>query len=482
MSSTLFSIGAVALLAGMHLGAAQTTDATGKTAFSAAESLAGAERGSLRTLAFPGAEGYGKYALGGRGGRVIAVTNLNDSGPGSFRSAVGEAGPRIVVFRVGGVIRLLSTCDITQPNLTIAGQTAPGDGILFTGEAINICASEVIVRNIRRRYDGATASMDGIGIIAGGTEVRNVILDRCSISWGTDENVGINGKLGGVRNVTLQYCIIAEGLTYDAGHSMGLLMNGWKSWDNGPDNVTLYRNLFANNQGRNPMVGDGIAAEMVNNVVYHWRTAATTMGNRSRMQYLGNYFRAGPSTVRPDRVIDCVYVKDFANVGLYLDGNIAATRPTDSHPQHAILSSIDVPGATAENVLSSSPILTDAMSTATSAAAAVRHVLASAGAFPRDAVDQRQVDSFLNNTGAFVRLAADVGGLPTIVGGTPPLDEDGDGMPDAWEIQNSHNPLVADDSEDADQNGYTAIEEYINSIVAQNGRTISVGSSEDAKP
>src|SRR5690606_12292554 len=149
------------------------------------------------------------------------------------------------------------------PHLTIAGQTAPGDGILFTGAAINIRASEVIVRNIRRRYDGATASMDGIGIIAGGTEVNNVILDRSSISWGTDENVGINGKLGGVRNVTVQYCIISEGLTYDAEHSMGLLMNGWGSWDNGPDKVTLYGNLFTNNQGRNPMVGDGIAAEMV---------------------------------------------------------------------------------------------------------------------------------------------------------------------------------------------------------------------------
>ena len=121
------------------------------------------------------------------------------------------------------------------------------------------------------------------------------------------------------------------------------------------------------------------------------------------------------------------------------------------------------------------------MSTATSAAAAVRHVLASAGAFPRDAVDQRQVDSFLNNTGAFVRLAADVGGLPKIAGGIPPLDQDGDGMPDAWEIKNGHNPLVADESEDPDQNGYTAIEEYVNSIVTQNDRTISSGNAGDGK-
>src|SRR5690606_33634334 len=150
------------------------------------------------------------------------------------------------------------------------------------------------------------------------------------------------------------------------------------------------------------------------------------------------------------------------------DGNIAATRPDDTHPQYSILSSIQAPGATAENVLSPSPILSDAMSTATSAAAAVTYVLANAGAYPRDSVDHRRVDSFLNNTGAFVRLAADVGGLPIINGGTPPLDTDGDGMPDAWEKVHGHNASVADDAEDADQNGYTNIEEYINGIVVEN--------------
>ncbi len=135
-------------------------------------------------LAFPGAEGFGRHTAGGRGGRVVAVTNLNDGGPGGFRAAVHAVGPGTVVFQVGGVIRLESPCDITQPFLTIVGQTAPGDGILFTGAAINIRTSEVIVRNIRRRYDGDAPAVDGIGIVAGGDEVRNVILDHCSISWG----------------------------------------------------------------------------------------------------------------------------------------------------------------------------------------------------------------------------------------------------------------------------------------------------------
>ncbi|MEM7034013.1 MAG: pectate lyase, partial [Chloroflexota bacterium] len=238
--------------------------------------------------AFPGAEGGGAWSLGGRGGRVIEVTNLKDSGSGSLRAALEASGPRIVVFRVGGTIELKELIIIRNPYLTIAGQTAPGDGITLKDNGIRIMTHNVIVRYMRfRPGDDSKAEgidVDGINITNRPDDkndkdamVHDIILDHVSVSWAIDKNIGVwnsRPEINEIENITIQWSIISEGLAnnrhYEGEHSKGVLIGEYSN------NVSMHHNLFAHNTARNPKVKGG-SAEVINNVVYNSADAGVTV-------------------------------------------------------------------------------------------------------------------------------------------------------------------------------------------------------------
>lgn len=399
-------------------------------------------------LAFPGAEGFGKFSKGGRGGKVIYVTNLNDSGGGSFREAVEASGPRVVVFKVGGTITLKSQVLIDDSNITIAGQTAPGDGILIKGGSIKIKTSEVIIRNIRFRL-GSQISDDGITISSTGSELSNIILDHCSVSWASDENIGINGRNGGMKNLTIQNCIIAEGIK---NHSMGLLVNKFVDGV-GPDRISIHNNLFISNQERNPMVGSEITCTVINNLTHNWKTKCAQFSSYSSGDVLYNKFKPGNNTEATHRAIE-VTEDNGSTSRVYIKGNDTPSG----------LDNYNGPG----DDLASKPYFSNdsyGFKPIENMKDLESHVLANAGAFPRDAVDSRLVGEYESGTGKTIYNESEVGGYPTIKGGTAPKDTDNDGMPDEWEVANGLNPNIADDTGDKNGDGYSNIENYINCLI-----------------
>lgn len=282
--------------------------------------------------AFPGAWGGGMYSFGGRGGQVIVVTNLNDSGPGSFRAACETAGPRIVVFNVAGVIHLEERIRIRAPYITISGATAPGDGVCFAGKTVEVETHDVVIRHLRfRRGNTDPADRDDS---LGGNPIGNIIVDHVSTSWSLDENISMyrhmfdhdgdpstpSRKLPTV-NITIQNSISSESLsTYH--HAFGSTIGG--------HNSTFHRNLWASNTGRNPSVGmDGDFA-FINNVLFNWRHRTVDGGDhRSRYNIVNNWFKPGPGT--PDEEVRYRVLKPESersktvvnNYGLaYVAGNV----------------------------------------------------------------------------------------------------------------------------------------------------------------
>ena len=419
--------------------------------------------------AFPGAEGYGSETVGGRGGRVIQVTNLNDSGPGSLRAACEASGPRTVVFRVGGVIELSSYIVIRDPYITIAGQTAPGDGICIKDHWLEIeDTHDVIVRYIRTRPD-APINGDAFPI----AKANNIIIDHCSVSWGDDEVLSAVTKDTGnvAKDITIQWCIISEGLD-NANHSMG---SGFDSKDGG---MSLHHNIYAHNATRNPRVGSWpgyyINFDYRNNVMYNWESNCGYSGDGGTcpiptcegdmyVNYVGNYLKYGPSTISSHRYYafkgDTTYCRLYhgnnsnyiygspsatADNDLAMDGNMK-TSPTFAVPSWAAITTED-------------------------AQTAYNRVISSTGAgdtaHPRDAVDTRIINDIINGTGSIIDYPSDVGGWPTYNGGTPYPDSDQDGMDDDWELDHGLDPSDPDDhSEDRNSDGYTNLEEFLHCLV-----------------
>lgn len=402
--------------------------------------------------AFPGAEGFGASTPGGRGGKVLLVANLNDSGPGSMRAAVETRGPRIVVFRVAGTIDLRSPLRITEPYLTIAGQSAPGDGIALRNYGIVLAdgVHDVIIRHLRVRPGlGGNGEPDGIGLYAGGKgPIRNVIIDHCSISWAVDENIG----MGGVEDVTIQWCIIAEGSMkghHKGPHSMGLLCGGKDRCRR----VSIHHNLFAHNNQRNPRFQGG-RFEFVNNVVYNWGQIAGHLTWAPRANFIGNFYRPGPSSRR-----DRYAIETDGPCPLYVAGNISPRRPDGRGDEWAIVGAWGKPADRSARRLRPWPPAPIPI-TVHSAEEAYRLVLEGAGAtLPRrDPVDRRVVDEVRRGTGG-LGIRSDYPPLD----GTPPADRDSDGMPDWWEEDFGLDPLDGWDAYgDPDADAYTNIEEFLN--------------------
>ncbi len=431
--------------------------------------LPGVPRGAAagEVLAFPEADGLGKYTVGGRGGRVIEVTNLLDGPviPGSLRAAVEASGPRIVVFKVAGTIDLVSPLDIWNPYITIAGQTAPGEGITLRNYTFYIKVGEVIIRNIRFRL-GDLKEADAVDI-RGRTPQQNVILDHCSLSWGVDETLCIRD----FTNLTVQWCFITEGLhdnIHHAGkHSKGALVSGSRG-----QRVSFHHNLFAHNDARNPRPQGllppdedtvGFYFDFTNNVVYDWgRSYAAKnldVSERCTMNFINNYFIAGPSSKASNFMVD----KNI-NSRMYFSGNyMNGKMPADQYSK-IIYEDFKKPD---NGWKLSEPFdnMTDRIQPAEKAYAMV--MKNGGAAVNRDAYDDRIVSEVIKGTGRVIDRPSDVGGWPVLETGEAYLDTDKDGMPDDWESTHGLNPAdPADGSLDRDGDGYTNVEEFLNSLMA----------------
>ncbi|MDR0845643.1 MAG: polysaccharide lyase, partial [Tannerella sp.] len=422
--------------------------------------------------AFPGAEGGGAFSFGGRGGKVIVVNNLNDSGPGSFRDACEQGGARIIVFNVAGIIRLSSPVIIRAPYLTIAGQTAPGDGICIAGETVWCNTHDVVIRHVRfRRGETWVGRRDDS---FGGNPVGNIMIDHVSASWGLDENISFyrhmfnpgDGskelKLGTV-NVTIQNSISSQALdTYN--HSFGSTLGG--------ENCTFMRNLWANNAGRNPSIGWNGVFNFVNNVVYNWVHRSADGGDYTALyNFINNYYKPGPLTpknspvghriVKPESGRSKLDHFEFGRV--YAHGNFVEGFPEVTADNWnggvQVQEQPDTDGYT-EKMKWNEPFPIDNPFPILSAQAAYNFVLDNVGAnFPkRDIVDERIIkqvrtgevyyDKSIEKDEFYQfehrRLPADsykqgiitdikqVGGYPEYKG-TPYKDSDNDGIPDVWE-------------------------------------------------
>ena len=408
--------------------------------------------------AFPGAEGFGAMTPGGRGGQVIAVTNLNDEGPGSLRAACEAEGPRIVVFRVSGLITLTKKLIIKNPFITIAGQTAPGDGICVRNFTFVVATHDVIVRYLRSRLGDLTAQEDDSITLAAGA--RNVILDHCSATWSIDEALSLAGD---VSNVTVQWCLIAEGLNHSK-HTKGSHGYGSLSRANGP--VTWHHNLWAHNNSRNPRLGDNYGRppyptfDVRNNVIYDYGEIASglTQG-KLKVNYVGNYIRPGPSS----RVTTPIHVGGPSELSFYIRDNAFEGNEGLTRDNSKFFDPVMIDGKrqveTVTEVFAAPPV------TSTNAREAFAAVLRAVGAsLPRrDSVDARIVNEVRQRNGSIIDSQTQVGGWPELKTTTPPPDTDGDGMPDEWEKGHHLNPRdAADGPADNDRDGYTNIEEYLN--------------------
>ena len=428
-------------------------------------------------LSFPEAEGFGAYAKGGRGGRVIEVTNLNASGPGSFAAACKAIGPRTIVFRVGGTILLNDRLTIREPYVTIAGQTAPGDGICIRNGTLAIATHDVVVRYLRIRVGNERGGpnyddRDALSIGSRATNTTyNIIVDHCSFSWAVDENVSTwfcN------NNITFQWCIISEGLRYQysskvPAHSMGMLLGSEIS------KTTVHHCLFAHNWDRNPYLGNDASARMSKpslydiryNVVYNYGLySCSEVRGKSHVNFVGNYYIVGPDGNKT--ILSGLTNTAAADQKIYMSGNTwMKNRAADGAGTLLTHSSIrQTATKLSASIQSSTPINCPKVK---SVSDNYNAVLSHAGATlpKRDKVDERIVADVRNFTGKIIRSQTDVGGWPKYKSGTAPVDSDHDGIPDDFERQQINtDPNNAEDGVlDSDGNGYTNLEEYLNTSI-----------------
>ena len=454
-----------------------------------------------RSTAFPGAEGGASKITGGAGKPVVYVTSLEDSGNGTLRAAL-NFGSCTILFKVSGTIKLKSMLTISNNDITIAGQTAPGDGITIANCPVFITGSNIIIRFIRFRMgiDGANAGYfepeDGDALGAKGAS--NILIDHCSMSWSIDECASFSR----VKNFTMQYCIISEALNEGhpkGGHSYGGIWGG--------ANATYHHNLLADHDSRNPRFDHQYVAktseymgpiDYVNNVVYNWGGNSTYGGEGStysfKVNMQNNYYKPGPSSSHTGRLIEittmcgnCVTSSPYqcTPAQLYINGNyvngiankdwdgvdfgkitkVNGTTYTDERSNETLLSMSKRNSRYTTNLTPLAYVET--------AEKAYTTVLDYAGAsLVRDAVDNRIIDQVKSGTpalgtqGKIIKTPDDVGGYPDLKSETAPTDTDGDGMPDEWEDNNGLNKNNANDGRTYVLTAkYTNLEVYLNSLV-----------------
>lgn len=442
--------------------------------------------------AFPSAEGFGAETIGGRGGRVIEVTNLLDrvrkngntiTAPGSLRAALEAKGPRIVVFNVSGTIDLGRTeIWLTEPYVTVAGQTAPGDGITVTNGWIPITAHDVIFRNFRIRpgpggYDSrfpTGARANAVEILSNnGRTAKNIIMDHMSISWGTDELFTVCCN---VTNVTLQNSVVSEAMncvpppySHDppgdirACHSIGTFISY------GATDITMHHNLFAHAGDRNPLITGG-KVDFVNNIIYNFGrpTNITPINIPVLANFIGNIYKFGPNGPTDGAEIrhnySCEADRPCAGdqSGVFAADNLGSDKVNGPFRPGKVLCAINNRCFHQPTVRFSYPAVTTQ-----SVIEAYDTVLQNAGAIKpkRDTIDERVVNDVKNGTGKIIDQPSDVGGLPELKSTTPPVDSDHDGMPDDWEKKHGLDPSLAlDGSDDGTKDGYTNVEKYLNEL------------------
>lgn len=436
-------------------------------------------------LAFPTAEGYGKYSIGGRGGVVYEVTNLNDSGEGSLRAAVNASEPRTVIFRISGTIILESPLIIKHSYITIAGQTAPGDGICLRKNPLIIDADHVIIRYIRVRLgDESGDDHDAIS----SRYVKHLILDHVSASWSVDECVSIYH----CDSITVQWCLISESMS-QSNHIKG--SHGFGGiW--GSNYGTYHHNLLAHHSSRNPRMASGSGyTDFRNNVIYNWGYQSLYGGEKSQkgndkfhfssFNIVANYYKPGPAT-NPNKVsyrIANPSSRSKDDFGLwYVAENLVEGKPdvTADNWNGGVQTDISFDKIKLDTAWTSMPIQQQ------TAEEAYRVVLDGVGAIlpKRDVVDNRILQEVRETNATYegksykkrhevadstktcgiIDTQIDVGGWPELIAEPAPIDTDHDGMPDYWEEKNKLNVNNADDRNTIALDGYTMLEKYINSI------------------
>lgn len=439
-------------------------------------------------IAFPGAEGWGKYTTGGRGGEVLYVTNLNDDGEGSFRNAVQKNHSRTIVFAVSGTIHLKSKLYI-KGNVTIAGQTAPGDGICLADQPVALSGDNIIIRYLRfrmgDRYQNLGKVDGGGGDDAfGGIGRKNIIIDHCSMSWSTDEAFTVYGG----DSTTLQWNLIAEPLDYSYHFETGdkdFEHHGFGGiW--GGRHTSAHHNLFAHCVSRTPRF-DGarnIPAEFVdfrNNVIYNWGINNTYAGEGGTYNSINNYYRPGPSTIESvkDRILN-PYNKlpQLAYGQFFLSGNVAEASPAVTADNWKGVVMNNGTEADKERAKAVVPFATIAVPTQPTEEA-YQLVLNDVGAsYRRDTLDQRIINDVKDRTGRIIDVQGGyphgtpyeqtVNAWPTLKPLPAPPDTDKDGMPDEWEKKNGLDPAAAADASATTLHKfYTNVEVYINSLLHQ---------------
>lgn len=430
--------------------AAPDEPAAGKIKYKAPPAKQAAVKGNS-TPAFPGCEGAGKYTTGGRGGEIYEVTTLEDGGKGSLRDAVSK-GDRIVVFRVGGTIELTEGLDILGNNITIAGQTAPGDGISIVHNEFSVKADNVIIRYLRVRAGDEL----GLGVdTMNGRGHRNIVVDHCSVSWGVDECFSLYGNY----DVTVSNCIISEGLAMSR-HEKGLHGYGGL-W--GGQNISYFNNLLINQGGRNPRFSFTEDMKMLvdhrNNVIYNYGyTSCYGAEWCEGINIIGNYYKPGPSTL--ESVAPHV-IEPYRGGNWYVDDNKIVGHDAITKDNLKGIELV-VGGITLLDEPADIPNPQDT----TSADDAYRNVLDGVGAsIPHyDSVDSRLLNELRNGTGRLINSQIEVGGFPQLDGAEAPQDSDHDGIPDDWETENGLDPNDPADGSAIGKDGYAGVETYFNSI------------------
>ncbi|WP_308991001.1 T9SS C-terminal target domain-containing protein [Mariniflexile litorale] len=430
-------------------------------------------------LAFPEAEGYGRFAIGGRGGKVVEVTNLNDDGPGSLRDAVNqEIGPRTIVFNVSGNIELKSRLVINQPYITVAGQTAPGEGVTITRAPVGLTGNEGIVRFLKVRI-GSGTTYDGMGL----TGANHSIIDHCSISWTIDESFSSRGA----HNITLQRTLISEALNL-AGHDKygSGAMHGYAATIGG-DIGSFHHNLLSHNYGRNWSLGGGLNGDgyysgkldLRNNVVYNWGKR-TTDGGANEVNFVNNYYKPGAST-------KFFYALKVQHEGVgkgkqqyFFDGNVMPGYFDESSQEKGKTIQISEGAIVDFETFVEKPFF-ESYVTTQSASAAYKNVLSDVGANQPffDKHDTRILDETLKGTYTYkgsksgfpgmIDTEKDAGGFPEYASETRPehWDTDHDGLPNWWEQvhglnENSAKGDFSESNSDNDKDGFTQLEDYLN--------------------